>query len=34
MGKVSSVLLDLEFKDVVRCLPGKVYELTANIIDN
>ena len=32
IGKVSSVLLELEFKNIVRCLPGKVYELTASII--
>ncbi len=34
MGKVSSVLLDLEFKDIVKCLPGKVYELAVSITEN
>jgi DNA processing protein len=28
MSKVSSLLLEMEFKGLVRCFPGKVYELT------
>lgn len=31
MSKVSSLLLDLEFKGAVRSLPGKVYELAGKI---
>ena len=31
MSKVSSLLLEMEFKDAVRCLPGKIYELAGNI---
>ena len=31
MSKVSSVLLELEFKGVVRSLPGKMYELTGKL---
>lgn len=34
IGKISSLLLGLEFKNVVRCLPGKVYELTSTIISD
>jgi DNA processing protein len=32
MNKVSSTLLELEFKGLVRCLPGKIYETTGNIL--
>lgn len=28
VSKVSALLLNLEFKGIVRCLPGKVYQLT------
>lgn len=31
MSKVSSLLLEMEFKDAVRCLPGKIYELVGNV---
>ncbi len=31
-GKVSALLLELEFKGLVRCLPGKIYETTGNIL--
>ncbi len=31
MSKVSSLLLEMEFKDAIRCLPGKIYELSGNI---
>lgn len=31
MSKVSSLLLEMEFKDAIRCLPGKIYELAGNI---
>jgi DNA processing protein len=27
VSKVSGILLNLEFKGVVRCLPGKVYQI-------
>jgi DNA processing protein len=29
VSKVSALLLNLEFKGIVRCLPGKVYQLTS-----
>lgn len=32
MNKVSSLLLELEFKGLVRCLPGKIYEAAGNIL--
>ncbi len=31
MSKVSSMLLEMEFKGLVRSLPGKIYELAGNI---
>ena len=31
MSKVSSLLLEMEFKGAVRSLPGKIYELTGSI---
>ena len=31
MSKVSSLLLELEFKGAIRSLPGKIYELSGNI---
>jgi len=31
MSKVSSLLLEMEFKGIVRSLPGKIYELTGTI---
>jgi len=30
-AKASSLLLEMEFKNAVRCLPGKVFELAGNI---
>ncbi|NOZ34614.1 MAG: DNA-protecting protein DprA [Chlorobi bacterium] len=30
-AKTSALLLEMEFKNAVRCLPGKVFELTGNI---
>jgi len=30
-AKTSSILLEMEFKNAVRCLPGKVFELVENI---
>ena len=30
-AKASTLLLEMEFKDALRCLPGKVYELAGNI---
>ncbi len=30
-AKASALLLEMEFNDAVRCLPGKVYELAGNI---
>ncbi len=30
-AKASGILLEMEFKNVVRCLPGKIFELAGNI---
>ncbi len=30
-AKISALLLEMEFKNAVRCLPGKVFELAGNI---